>query len=488
LAVATVVIKILGSVYKIFLGNILGDSGYALFYAAYSIFSVFLAISTTGLPIALSKMVSEAKSLKRPKQVKKIYRVAYITFVALGTVCFLTMFLFADSFATLMKNPDIVYCIRVLSPSILLLCLISAYRGLFQGLSDMRPTAVSQVIEVAVKVVIGLGFAIWLKSFGCQNNITSAGAILGTTTGSLASFIFLFVIKKKSGKEIFNNSSSEEKTDKSSVIFKRLIRISIPVLLGSSVLSFTMFIDNFQIMNKLQTVAGFSYEEAKILYGAFSKAFTIMNLPPAFVVPLSLSLIPAVSSRLALKDRIGAAKIGVSSLRITAALSLPAGIGLGVLAKPIIETLYPNTNESAIPILSLLGIAAFFLSIALLTNSILQAYGNFSIPIYTMLAGGVVKIIINYVLVADPQINIIGASIGVIACYAVISTLNIIAITKLMPQLPNFYQVFIKPTLASALMGVGVYACYPLIYNYIGIRLFSEVRISVAFSMLLSIE
>lgn len=487
LAAAMIITKILGAIYKIILGNILDDSGFALFSAAYSIFAVFLTISTTGLPIALSKMVSEANSLGNTRQVRKIYHVAYAVCIVLGAVCFSVMFFFSKQFAELMANPDAVYCIMALAPSVLLLCLISAYRGLFQGLSDMKPTAISQVIEVAVKVILGLGLAAWLTRLGHETQITSAGAIFGTTAGSFLCFVYLFILKQRRSRDLFPPTSKDAEVESSRVILSRLVKIGVPIILASSVLSFTGMIDTFQIMHRLQYAAGFSIDEAEVLYGAFTKVTTIHGFPPSFIAPLTMSLIPAVTARLTRHDRFGASQISVSSLRLATALALPAGVGLCVLSQPIITTLFPNTHEAAIPILSILGISSFFLCLSILTTSILQAYGKTSIPIYTMLAGGLVKIAVNYILVGGPYMNIIGASIGTTACYAVICVSNMVILFKNMPQMPNLFRVFVKPAFASALMGAGVYASYPLIAEWIGSELFGSARLSTAVSMTLAI-
>jgi stage V sporulation protein B len=352
LAASTVIIKLLGAIYKIPLGNILGDSGYALFYSAYSIYNVLLSLSTAGLPVAVSKMVSEANTLGHYHQVKKIYRVAFITFAVTGATGFLIMFAFAQPLAGLMKNPDAVYCIMALAPSVALVCLMSIYRGYIQGLSNMTPTAISQVLEVLFKVILGLGLSIWLKSQGYSMMIVAAGAIFGVSAGSLVSLLYLIAANRKQGKYLCEPSEAEPPADSGKLIFKRLVGIGIPILLGSLALSFTMLIDDFQIMNRLQTVAGFSYDQAKVLFGAYSKVFTVMNLPPAFVVPLTLSIIPAVTSRITMKDQEGAARICVSALRITSSLALPAGVGLCVLAQPIIHTLYSDIHSSGGSILA----------------------------------------------------------------------------------------------------------------------------------------
>lgn len=478
LAVATAIIKILGAIYKIPLRNILGTYGIGLFNGAYSIYNVLLTLSTAGLPVALSKMVSEANTLERHNQSRKIFRVSFIAFAAIGLICSLVMFIFAEQFAGAMGLPDTAYSIMALAPAVLLVYLMSAYRGYLQGLSHMTPTAVSQVVEVAVKLVVGLSLAIILMNRGYDVAVASAGAIIGVAAGSLVAYVYLWAAKKRHARLLPEPTASEPPADSSKSIVKRLFALCIPITLGSSLQSIITLIDTYQVTNRLQTAAGFSQRVAGELYGSYSSMTTLYYLAPAFVTPLTLSIIPAVTASLTRGDKASAASVSNTSIRITAILALPAAIGMCVLAAPIITALYNETTAVEGQILSLLALASFFVCMSLVTNAILQAYGKMRVPIYTMLAGGIVKIIINYILVGNPAINIMGAPIGALACYAIISLLNLIAILRIVSDRPNYLQVFLKPFAASVIMGAAAYFTYPLFYNVIHERLLDSARMS----------
>lgn len=480
LAVATVIIKILGAIYKIPLRNILGVYGIGLFNSAYNVYNVLLTLSTAGLPVALSKMVSEASTLERHNQARKIFKVALVSFGVIGLVCSLVMFGFAEQFANI---PDTTFSIMALAPAVFLVYMMSAYRGYLQGLSNMTPTAVSQVLEVAVKLVIGLSLAIILMNSGYGVTYASAGAIIGVACGSLVALFYLWSARRKHERLLPPAGAFEQETDSTKSILKRLFVLCIPITLGSSVQSIITLIDTYQITARLQSAASFTETAAGELFGAYSSQLTLFNLPPAFVVPLTLSIIPAVTSALTRGDKASAARIGNTSMRITAILALPAAAGMCVLASPIVTALYGDATAIDGQILSLLAIASFFVCMSLVTNAILQAYGKMRVPIYTMLVGGVVKIVINYFLVGNPAINIMGAPIGALACYAIISLLNLIVILRTISERPNYIQVFIKPCIASVIMGAAAYFTYPLFYRVFFGRLFDSARMSTVLAL-----
>ena len=293
LAAGVVIMKILGFIYKVPLGNILGDEGYTHFLVAYNIYSVFLTVATAGLPVALSRMISEANTMNRPNQVKRIFSVAWLTFCVLGVVCTLIMFLFPTELADALNDVEASQSILALSPAVLLVCLTSAYRGYCQGHENMKPTTVGQVLEVLVKVVIGLVLAWYLKDLGKSLPLVSAGAIFGVTAGSLAALVYMFAYKRRNYAALPGGGDEPESRGQ---ILSTLLKVGIPITLGSSVLSLINLVDSGLCMGRLQDAAGFSYADAKVLYGVYGKAQTLYNLPAAFITPLTISVVPAIAA------------------------------------------------------------------------------------------------------------------------------------------------------------------------------------------------
>ena len=459
LAAGVVIMKILGFIYKVPLGNILGDTGYAYFLTAYNIYSVFLTVATAGLPVALSRMISEANTMNRPNQVRRTFSVAWWTFFVIGVACTLVMALFPGQLADMLHNAGAESSILALSPAVLLVCLTSAYRGYCQGHENMTPTTVGQVLEVLAKVAAGLVLAWYLLRATGDLETASAGAIFGVTVGSVAALVYMFYCKRRyygSGRE------GSDVPESRSQILRTLLRVAIPITLGSGVLSLINLIDTGLCMGRLQNAAGFSELAATELFGVYGKAQTLYNLPASFITPLTISVVPAISAAMALRRSSDASRIAENSMRIAVVLALPMGVGLSVLAEPIMGTVYPGSNEQGPELLTIMGAASFFVCMALMMNAILQAGGNEKYPIYSMIAGGVVKIAVNWFLVADPGINILGAPIGTLACYAVMCVMNFVFLCRRLPEKPSLARIMLRPLAASAAMGLSAWAVYGL--------------------------
>ena len=458
MTVGVILMKILGAIYKIPLGNMLGDDGYALFLSAYYVYSVFLTLATAGFPVALSRMISAAHTEGRIMQERRTYKVAWVTFFVLGILCSAVMFLFPEWLAGLMNNPDIALCIRVLSPAVLLCCVASTYRGLTQGYGNMIPTTMSQIVDVLAKVATGLLAAWYFVKQGKALSVSSAGAIFGVTVGSLAALAYMMIYKARNYR--FDTVAEPDTPDSSSDIFKELVRIGIPIALGSVVLALLNMIDSSLCMGRLQQAAGFSYEEARTLYGVYGKAQTLFNLPAAFITPLTISVVPAIAAEIVKKNNGGAAKISEDSLRISMAVALPMGAGLAVLSTPIMQVLYPTAHEAGGALLCLLGIASVFVCFSLMSTAVLQASGSEKLTVYSIIAGGVVKIIVNWFVVAIPSVNIYGAPIGTICCYVTMCVMNLIFIRRSIKAPISMKSIFLRPLLPTLIMSVVAYVIY----------------------------
>lgn len=470
MAAAVVMVKVLGALYKIPLTNILGPDGMGYFTTAYNIYNVLLTISTAGLPVALSKMVAEANTLGLHNQKRRTFHVAFLTFFILGTAGTLVMACFPRQLAEMMNNAQAWYAIIALSPAVVGVCCMSAFRGYTQGHTNMVPTAVSQVIEAICKLVLGLIIAVGMLGRGYNTAEAAGGTILGISIGSILGLLYLtahhFIHRKQ------YQAPSMDSPPARPVILKRILQLGIPIMLGSSVLSIITLVDAKLIYFRLQTSAGFTEEAANWIYGVYSSTMTLYNLPAALIVPLTTSVIPALSAYIASRNSGGILRIVNTSSRITALFALPAGIGLTVLAGPILKLLYPMQPEIAdagAPLLMVLGISSIFVCTMLLTNSFLQAFGKVNIPVYTMLVGGVVKIAANWFLVGHPDINIHGAPVGTMLCFIVIVAVNFIVIFRMLPQRMKLMNTFGKPLIASLIMGAAAWAFYGLLYRGAGI-------------------
>ena len=464
LAAAVAIVKIIGFFYKVPLNNILGEVGKTYFQTAYEIYNVLLTVSTAGLPLAISKLTSQAHAQGRENQKRKIFRTAIWLFFALGLVGALLMFFGAEQLAAFQNNEMAAQPIRALAPAVFCVCLLACMRGYTQGQGNMKPTAVSQVLEALCKVGIGLPLAWYILKLGQGMEDVSAGAIFGVTIGTVLSMCFLifYLFTHK------NRKASTDIAEGSGAIMKSILSIGIPITLSNCAMSIITVIDTKIILGRLQTGLGLTEVAASALKGQYSYAMDMLNMVSSFVYPVTMSLIPFAAAALASKDYAKADRTISAAFRIIALLALPAGVGLSALSTPIMVLILPAQYEGALaagPHLRVLGIATIFVCMMILTNAILQTYGKERIPIFTVIAGGVTKIVMNYVLVGNPDINIHGAPISTLCCYAVIVGLNLFFVWKYSPEKPRYLQLFAKPVVASALMGGSAWAAYGFVYR-----------------------
>ena len=460
LAAGILIVKLIGMFYKIPLINIIGEAGAADFNNAYNIYAVLLTVSTAGLPVAVSKLVSEANALNRRNQVRRTFRLALVLFLTLGLISFLVMFFRADALAGMMNDSKAAAGIRALAPAVVCVGCLAALRGYSQGHSNMAPTSVSQIIEALCKLVVGLGLAFWLVKQGKDPDVAAAGAITGVTVGTVVALIYMvldFFLSR--GRE---DTHGTDRPDSAGSILANILKIAVPITLSSSMVGIVTVIDSSLVQGQLQSALNLTEKASRTLYGNYSGALNIYNLPTSLMAAITASVIPAVSAALARRDRKGAARITGSALRITALLSFPMGVGLFVLGTPIIRLLFPSLNvEVAGPLLSTLGVATPFVCMVLVCNSVLQAHGFINLPVIVMVLGGIVKIVNNYNLVG--AIGIAGAPVGNILCFGLALVLDLVVITRVIPNRPRLLPIFVKPAIASAIMGGAAWAVYGLL-------------------------
>lgn len=464
LAAAVAVTKVLGALYKIPLGNLLDKEGMAHFYVAYNIYNLLVILSTAGLPLALSRLVSRAHALGRENQKRQVFRVALGLFLCIGLVCSGTMLLFPQQLAAALHDSQAAPAILALSPSVLCVCLTAAIRGYTQGEGNMKPTAASQVIESACKLLVGLTLAWVLLRAGQPSSVAAAGAIAGVSVGSVLSLLALslYLLHGRSRRP------GTDRADSRRTIAGDLLRIGVPVTVGAAGMSCITLLDQMLVMSTLQNRLGLTEAAATALYGEYTFGMTLFNLPSSFIYPVTISLIPAIGAALARREEETARSQTESAFRVTALLAFPAGVGLSVLARPILDLLYPAVPETAAAAayhLSVLGIACIFVCLMVMTVGVLQAYGHEYIPVISLLCGGALKVAANYLLVADPEVGIRGAAVGTLSCYILITVINLIAIHRLVPRRPDYFAVFFRPAAATAVMAVVAAGSWSLLHR-----------------------
>lgn len=487
LAGAGLVVKILGAVFRIPLLYIVGSEGIGLFTMVYPIFTFLLVASTAGLPVAVSRMVAAEIALGNHKGAHKVFTTAMKLLVGLGLVTSLIMFAGSGLISAMQGNPKTVRVLQSLAPSLFLVAVISAYRGYFQGMQIMTPTALSQVVEQAGKLVFGLLLAAAWIPMGPEYGAT--GAMVGVTLSEVAALVLLVGIymgrRKGIMENIQSNPGAKEQSTKS--ILTKIIRIAVPVTLGASVMPLVVMVDQLIVVNRLKPiidqVSGIPASElltknvtsvATSLYGLLAGACnTLVNFPAFISLALGVSLVPAISRAITLKDRPKVARAASIGVRTTLLLGMPSAVGLIVLSEPIIRVLYGRSLadwESVFSawILTLLGVAVIFLTLIQSLTAILQGAGRVMLPVRNLLIGAAFKVIITYVLVGNPAWNIRGAAMGTIACYAVASILDLIGVIRYTGMVFSLRDVIVKPVMASGVMALAVWGVRSFVYARTG--------------------
>lgn len=459
LAMATAIVKIIGALYKIPLNAIIGEQGFAYFTTAYEIYNVLLMIATAGLPVAMSRMISQSSSLGHHNQVRRIYKTARILFWSLGLLGTLLMTVFCKQLAQFQQQPDAWAAIGCLGPCVLLICIMSAYRGFFQGQSNMLPTSISQVLEAVTKLIVGMVAAIVLLKLTDSIPYAAAGAILGVTMSCLVSTIYLSHRFRKSYQSA---PASPDVPQSYGRTMKTLLAIAIPITIGSAGLSIFTMLETKIYMSRLLGL-GYAQAEADTMKGIYDFSKTIFNMPCAFITPITVSVIPAITAQLALKHDREAKATEESAIRIMGLVSMPCAVGLAVLAQPIMALLGGYTGEKlelATSLLTILGVCVVFNSLVLLTNAILQSHGRPGLPVVNLFIGGAIKLTAVYILSGNPNIGILGGPIGSVLCYSTITVLNVFTMGRCIPHAPGVGRNLLRSLLSAVIMGVCVYGVW----------------------------
>lgn len=480
LAGAGLVVKIIGAGFRLILSAKIGTEGMGIFGLAYPIYAFLLVASTAGLPVAVSRMVSAEAALGNYKKAHKVFISSMKLLIGLGLVTSLVLFAGSGWISSVQGNSKSVGVLRVIAPSLFFVSVISAYRGYFQGMQIMTPTALSQVVEQVGKLVIGLSLGVAWVSKGPEYG--AMGGILGVTLSEVMALILLMGIYMGKRREIIARVNADQGTfnEPTKKILMQIIRIAVPVTIGASVMPLVNFMDQMIVLNRLKPIIDMisgipqdvmatktGTQIATSLYGLLTQVCnTLVNFPAFITLALGVSLVPAISEAITLKDRKKVAQTASTGVRLTLLLGLPCAVGLMTLAEPIIRVLYGSYSNWEIVyggwILSLLAVGVVFLSLIQSMTAILQGAGKVMLPVRNLFIGAVFKVVITYVLVGQPGWNIRGAAMGTVLCYAVAAVLDLIAVVRYTGMVFSFRDIILKPTVAAGVMGLAVW----------GVRLF----------------
>ncbi len=498
LLAAALIVKVIGAIFKIPLARTLDNVGFGYFASAYDIYIPVYTLSMAGLPIAVSRLVAENMAAGRYKDAKKTLKIAKKLFCLLGILGVSAMLLAIYPFVKITTDGGAsagytAACVAAIAPAIFFCSVMSSYRGYYEGLRNMYPTAISEVIEALGKLILGFGIAFVVLKITNSTGFAAAGALLGIMIGTFAAGVFLSLRHKISGDGITREMlETAPKSRSSKTITRMLIAIAIPIALSSLASNITLIIDTVMVKWQLKNVmdssfdyisqlyansikdynASVKFEEMltasnmpTFLYGVRAKAYTIYNLIPTLTTTLGIGAIPILTTAWVKKD-MRLVKHNIESiLRTTAIIAVPAGIGVMAISKYVMGLLYGDVASVEIggPILTVLGVAAVFSGVSVPITSMLQAIGKPMVPVKNIAIGASLKVIVNLLLVGRPSVNIKGAPVGTMVCYGYIFFANIICLIKYSGVKPNLFSVIGKPLIASFACGTAAYVVSELV-------------------------
>ena len=472
LGAAGLVVKILGAVFRIPLGNMVSETSMAYYQPAYYIYTFFIVIATSGIPVAISRMVSERAVQGDYRGAHRAFKVSAFLMFGIGAVSFLLLFFGAGAISAGMSSPNAKYPMMVIAPALLLVPLMAAYRGYFQGMQNMNPTAVSQVIEQVFRVGFGLSLAYlfyrsapaflsWAgKDATTASDVKGAmGAISGATIGSAAGLALIIFIYMKSRAAIHHRMDMHPDTvyEATGDILKKVLLIAVPITIGAAVMPIMNMVE-VPIINSRLLAAGFTPQEADVLYGTLSGyVMSLINLPQVLTAALAMSLVPMITSVFTQRDTEALTENTVLGMRIATMIGLPCAFGMAVLSHPIMLLLYPTkpqVADNSAACLTILAIGIIFLSIVQTLTAILQGVGKQMVPVINLLIAVVIKIVVTFVLVGIPTLNIRGAAIGTTVAYLAAAVLDILAVKKYVGVSFPAGLCYLRPAISAGIMAV----------------------------------
>ena len=461
LGIAGIICKLVGVLFSTPLTYVIGAQGQGIYNAVFPTYNLLLTISSAGLPVAVSRMVSSALAKDDPHSAKHVFRVALLLLTTLGCLAAIIMLAGSGMLAARVNQPDSKIGFQVIAPCVAVVCMMSAFRGFIQGQQDMVPTAISQLIEQVGKVFLALPMAYIGNQMGGVA-MGAAGALLGTTIveGIALLYMILLYFRRRSRFDAIPQLAPEQNAS-TKRIAEQLMVIAIPITIGSCIVPLSQFIDSAMLVNRC-VVSGLTHDAAVETYGVFSgMVIRLINIPTALSLAVSMSLVPAISSAWAVQDMDAVQRQTNLGLRFAFLIGLPCSVGMSVLSEQIFRFFYQGSlseenimTGSTLLMVSSLTVVLF--TVVQATSSILQGVRKQRIPMYTLVAGVVCKIALNYTLVGIPGFNIHGAPISSLVCYTVSLVPNLYYVMKYTGTKFNWRDWLVRPGIATLAMGAAV--------------------------------
>ena len=452
--------KVIGAIYRLPLTSIVTAEGMGLYQLVFPVYTLMLTISSGGLPASISKLISESLAKRNYRQANKILKIAFLILITFSLICSIIVLLLSGTFARIQGNENAKICFIGIAPAIIFVGLIAGFRGYFQGLENMFPSAISGFIEQLIKLLAGLFLAQRLLPKGIAYSVF--GAMIGISLSEFIAFIFLlivFIIHRKRHKFDY---ARQEKILSSKDAFKKVLSTSFFITLGGLVMPLGMMVDSVIIVNVLKN-SGYSASAATVLFGLQSGTVgSIVNMPVVVSLALATAILPRVSAKRASGDVQTMKQEASKAVLLAIIIALPASFGCLGLAEPIIKLLYRRSLSAnqiiiAVKILEVASISIFYLALVQVTAGILQGVGLMWVPVISLSVGMVIKILLDLILVRVFSVGILGAEMASGACYLFALIINLAVLKHKGVLVFDFKIIFLLFISALAYFGKYVF-------------------------------
>lgn len=492
LAFSSIIVRIIGLAYRIPLINIIGEEGMAVYAVAFDIYSLMLIISSYSLPLAVSKLVSARVAVGKMKNAYRVFLGALGASSCVGVVVSCFTFFGADFLANLYDSPESATALKVLAPALIVMSMLGVFRGFFNGLGNMIPTALSQVLEQIANAIISIFAAKYLYDMAV--NVTkaqefgAAGSTFGTLTGAFVALIFMmfiFYIYRKNKFVYRKINDNRYETERYEDIMKLLILTVIPVILNTTVYNLSSLTDN-AIFNNLMNFKEMNPEIRKTLLGTYVGQYKVItNVPIAFASALSVSIVPTLIASVSKGDKEKIISKINSGIRFSMLIAIPCTVGLSILAEPVMKMLFGFGGRDVTLAASMLRWGSpliLFYSLSTLTNSILQGIDKISVPVKHSFISFIIHLIALLPMLLFTDLGIYAVIIANILFALSVTLMNAFALNKHLGYRQEKIKTFLLPIIVSGIMGVITYFSYEILYNKIKNNI-----VSTMISILLSV-
>lgn len=467
LAVAQIIVRLIGLFYRIPLQRIAGDVAMGYYGYAFDIYMLLLLVSSNGVPLAVSKMIAASRARKDYVNEQRVMRCAVLWTVIVGVAVGGLTFIFANQIVRFVFGPEmmgVVPALKVLAPTVTFCCIMSSFRGYFQGISNMIPTAVSQIIEQIFNAVISVGAAWFLVSRGPA--FAAMGGTMGTCVGALASVVFLFfvymlyrpTIMRLAGKDSAHQPQTYQE------IVKVLTLTMAPLVVSSVIYQVSGIVDS-SLYSNILTKLGYEPDLISSLYGIYSSKYKILvNVPLALATALGLAVVPGITEAMISNDQEGVLeKIG-TTVKFCMVIAIPACVGLSVLGAPIMQLLFNDSTALSAHLITIGTPFVFFYSLSTVTVGALQGIDKMTTPIVNAAIALVIHVVFIVILLQFCDMNIYAILYSNILFGFLMCIFNQLSLSRFIGYRQEMLKTFVIPGAASAVMGVVTFVVYRAVY------------------------